>query len=85
MQGIDMSIPHKCPVCEGRGIVPDYFYVISPDIQHNGFTWNSTGSVTCKSCFGTGIIWEWDAVIVPSIQIGEPGVFTGYEITSAST
>ena len=45
--------PYKCPVCEGRGTMPDYFYEIYP-----GYS-TSTGEnqVPCQSCSGTGIIY----------------------------
>ncbi len=46
-----VSIPFKCPVCEGCGLVPCGFY--------SGLR-NST-SVTpekCKTCNGTGVIWK---------------------------
>lgn len=45
--------PHKCPVCNGNGLVPNGFY-----LQTSG-NWSSS-SITpeaCRSCNGTGIIW----------------------------
>lgn len=44
-----MAIPHKCPVCEGRGMVGDAFY---------GGRETSSCDVPCRSCDGSGIIWE---------------------------
>lgn len=45
--------PHRCPVCNGNGLVDNGFYT-----QTSG-TW-STSNVsheTCRSCGGTGIVW----------------------------
>ena len=45
--------PHRCPVCNGNGLVPNGFYM-----QTSGY-W-STSSITpetCRSCSGTGIVW----------------------------
>lgn len=46
-------LPHRCPVCNGNGLVPNGFYM-----QTSG-DW-STSSITpetCRSCSGTGIVW----------------------------
>lgn len=44
--------PYKCPVCDGRGIVPGGFYISTSD------SWTSTGtSETCRQCGGTGIVY----------------------------
>lgn len=44
--------PYKCPVCDGRGIVPVGFYISTSD------SWTSTGtSETCRQCGGAGIIY----------------------------
>jgi hypothetical protein len=49
--------PFKCPVCEGRGIVPGGFY------NSLGNTWFAdTISETCRSCNGKGIIWGYIGV-----------------------
>lgn len=48
-----MSIPHKCPVCDGQGIVsrPPY---LAGDVE----TWeDSQTSYPCRACNGTGIVW----------------------------
>lgn len=50
-------IPHKCPVCEGRGTVHASFYGESTNA---GF-----GTVACKSCFGTGIVWDYSTPYIP--------------------
>ena len=45
--------PHRCPVCNGNGLVPNGFYM-----QTSGHL--STSSITpetCRSCGGTGIVW----------------------------
>ena len=45
--------PHRCPVCNGNGLVSNGFYM-----QTSG-NW-STSSITpeqCRSCGGTGIVW----------------------------
>ena len=48
--------PHKCPVCNGRGLVPKGFYqtqagyIVSDDITNE----------QCRSCNGTGIVWHED-------------------------
>ena len=45
--------PHRCPVCNGNGLVPNGFY-----IQTSGH-W-SISSITpeaCRCCNGTGIVW----------------------------
>ena len=41
-----------CPVCYGRGFVPEGFY------NSTGLTWasNGTGTETCRSCSGKGYI-----------------------------
>jgi len=42
-------LPHKCPVCRGRGTVPIGFYFyegVKP----------TTKEVKCRSCNGNGII-----------------------------
>jgi DnaJ-class molecular chaperone len=45
------SVPHKCPVCEGRGKVPYNFY----DLRG---TTTACSEEVCKSCWGTGILWS---------------------------
>ena len=43
--------PFKCPICEGRGIVPGGFY------ESLGTSWTSDRiSELCRACSG-GIIW----------------------------
>lgn len=48
------NTPHKCPVCEGRGIVPCDFYT--------GPTYGvSMDPVECRSCTGKGYVVLNDA------------------------
>lgn len=49
-----MAIPHKCPVCEGRGTVPHGFY----NSVHYSCTVTAANRETCKTCWGLGIVWE---------------------------
>ena len=43
--------PHICPVCEGRGTVPEGFY--------DDERWRVTTAApkTCRTCGGRGIVW----------------------------
>jgi len=41
-------IPHKCPVCNGKGVVPGGFYSSVGDY--------GSSITTCRSCVN-GIIW----------------------------
>jgi hypothetical protein len=58
-----MSKPHACPVCNGYGTVSK-----PPNIAGDQETWSGTNanSYQCPACHGTGIIWEFAAVNVPS-------------------
>ena len=49
-----MKTPHRCPICGGNGLVPNGFYT-----QVAG-TWDNTSTAPeqCRSCDGTGVIWE---------------------------
>lgn len=50
------NTPHRCPVCNGNGIVPSGFY-----LQTIG-DWTSYSTIpeSCRSCFGCGIVWSKD-------------------------
>ena len=48
-----MMIPHKCPVCQGTGIVGAGFY----NRGCSGFTTRTNGE-QCRTCWGSGIVWE---------------------------
>lgn len=47
---------HKCPVCGGKGIVPNGFY------QHTGEYWvsSTTAPEQCRACSGKGYIVTYD-------------------------
>ena len=45
-------IPHTCPVCRGKGIVPNGFYLSTT----GQFSSTSTSPETCRSCHGQGYI-----------------------------
>jgi hypothetical protein len=46
-------IPHKCPVCEGKGSVPVGFYA-----PNEALTLSSEQPEVCRSCSGHGIVWK---------------------------
>jgi len=46
-----MSELHKCPVCNGTGIVPGGFYISTGEFSITG-----TNQETCRSCDGKGYI-----------------------------
>lgn len=46
-----MSELHKCPVCDGSGIVPGGFY-----ISTGGFSITGDSQEACRSCNGKGYI-----------------------------
>lgn len=57
--------PHQCPVCFGVGNVPGGFYL------RVGVTeWSSTSCAPepCRSCGGSGIVWEPDHVCTETIS-----------------
>jgi len=58
-----MSKPHRCPVCDGTGIVSR-----PPDVPGDVLSWPSTdtGPYSCRACSGSGIVWEFDPVSVMS-------------------
>lgn len=45
--------PHICPICHGKGIVPNGFYSNTKEI------WTKEDIIPekCRSCMGTGILW----------------------------
>lgn len=45
--------PHRCPVCNGNGLVPNGFYM---QTSGNWSTTNITPEM-CRSCSGVGIVW----------------------------
>lgn len=44
--------PYRCPVCLGRGFVEPGFYFLG------GCSTTSASNETCRSCNGSGIIWQ---------------------------
>ena len=45
--------PHKCPVCDGQGIVSK-----PPHIAGDQLTWtDNQTSHTCHACNGAGVVW----------------------------
>ena len=48
------SIPHKCPVCSGKGKVSAGFYSTTADT----WTTSTTTPESCRACTGSGVIWS---------------------------
>lgn len=46
--------PHTCPICGGNGLVDNGFY----DQTSGAWTTSSNTPEECRSCSGTGIVWE---------------------------
>lgn len=44
--------PYKCPICNGKGIVPGGFY-----LSVSGYCSSTNTSEMCRQCQGSGIIW----------------------------
>ena len=47
-----MNQAQICPVCKGKGIVPNGFY----DITNQGYTSTSTLQEQCRTCYGSGMV-----------------------------
>jgi uncharacterized cupin superfamily protein len=45
--------PHRCPICNGTGNVPNGFY------NQTSGEWTTTDATpeTCQTCSGRGIVW----------------------------
>jgi len=54
-----MSTPFCCPVCQGRGTVPIGFY------DQYGAMSSSNNNPICRSCQGTGVLWEQQVTTLP--------------------
>ena len=55
--------PHKCPVCDGTGLVSKPPYVAG---DQNEWVTSSTGPYACHACGGSGIVWStvtYDVVV----------------------
>lgn len=50
-----MLVPFRCPVCEGKGIVPQGFY---DNITGMG-SWGCAITEKCRACDGKGIIYSF--------------------------
>ena len=53
--------PFKCPICEGRGSLPNNFYMQGGS--------GGTNNVQCRSCKGEGVLWADNTP--PRYQIDE--------------
>lgn len=64
------TIPHKCPVCDGTGLVSR-----PPWIAGDVYEWSTTGTgpYTCKVCHGTAIVWA-HAPAEPAPPLNSPDV-----------
>jgi len=49
--------PYKCPVCEGRGVVPFGFYDYSNKFKTINDIETEIPIEMCRTCIGKGIIW----------------------------
>lgn len=70
-----IGIPYRCPICEGRGIVPGGFYTSIGQTYSSNRT-----SEQCRQCFGTGIIWGSDPIEVKPLNprsTGNPPSYLG--------
>lgn len=45
-----------CPVCLGRGLVVEGFYLVYEMTDY--FTTTGTATERCRSCDGKGIVWS---------------------------
>lgn len=49
----------RCPVCNGKGVVPFNFYDIQPATNNFPYETTTAGTVStqpCRSCGGTGVV-----------------------------
>jgi hypothetical protein len=50
--------PYRCPICHGKGLVPNNFYLELASFSAGGhYTTTSTMPERCRACSGTGVIW----------------------------
>jgi len=64
--------PHTCPVCSGKGTVPNGFY------SKMGTQTTNAAEEPCKSCVN-GIIWESDLMHPEGKSYGCPVCFEWYD------
>ena len=59
---------HSCPICGGNGLVMAGFY------NQCGGSWtgSNTGFEMCRSCKGTGVVWEPEGLPPLTTQIFGP-------------
>ena len=46
----------RCPVCEGKGFVAEWFYRTFPNVPST--TSSNTNTTTCRSCNGKGVVFQ---------------------------
>lgn len=68
-----MSTPHRCPVCHGRGTVPENFY------SRLGVGANSNDLTMCRACSGAGALWleapaALDGDVVRGVELVRAGI-----------
>jgi len=52
---LETKVPHKCPLCSGRG---NFVAPFSYDNHKSTSTRTNTYFKTCHGCDGKGIVWE---------------------------
>lgn len=51
---------HRCPVCNGRGLVCIGFYEITTEAWTTGDIKEGETGEKCRTCGGLGIVWKGD-------------------------
>ncbi len=59
-----MNIPHKCPVCEGKGEVKKRLAQVGSVLVSEP---KKPMRFRCHGCVGTGVVWEFAFVNIPSV------------------
>lgn len=54
------TAPHLCPVCDGKGLVPNGFYEITTEAWTTGNIKEGETGEKCRTCGGLGIVWKGD-------------------------
>ena len=60
-----MATPHKCPLCNGTGLVGRNPY-IAGDVQE--WSDSSSGPWQCHGCYGSGIVWEPTEILTSGVR-----------------